>query len=131
MNLRDVQKVLDYTSAYYDITTDEMLSKSRKAELIRAKHASIYLIYTLLNGTKIEIARLLGMDHSSIIHAIKSVEGGTFSGRAEDIDQLALEIADKILPKHCVDNRNNKPKTIKLSYGDNQDCCGMFYFSVS
>ncbi|ACZ00501.1 chromosomal replication initiator protein DnaA [Streptobacillus moniliformis] len=66
-------KILDTVSVYYNIEKSEILGKSRKAEIVRARDASRYLLTNILKITLGEIGKMFGSDHTSIVKALEKI----------------------------------------------------------
>lgn len=62
------------TSQYYKIPLADLKSKSRIKEVAKARHVAMYLARKILNHTFDEIGKYFGgRDHSSVVHAEKTV----------------------------------------------------------
>ncbi|WP_156299755.1 chromosomal replication initiator protein DnaA [Streptobacillus canis] len=66
-------KILDAVSTYYNIKKEEILGKSRKVEIVRARDASRYLLNFILKITLGEIGKMFGSDHTSVVKAIDKI----------------------------------------------------------
>ncbi|CAM3151761.1 chromosomal replication initiator protein DnaA [Streptobacillus ratti] len=66
-------KILDTVSVYYNIEKEEILGKSRKAEIVRARDASRYLLTNILKITLGEIGKMFSSDHTSIVKALEKI----------------------------------------------------------
>ena len=77
---RRVQKVtpktiLSRTAKHFSFKTKELCGKSRKAELVTARHIAIYLLRKDLDLPLMKIGDLLGgRDHTSVMYAIEKIE---------------------------------------------------------
>ncbi len=92
-----IESIQKHVSNHFDVPFDIMISRSRKQDVTQARHIAIYLIKQL---TKFPL-KFIGIkfgnrDHSTIVHAINSVE----KKRSLDnsfkltIDRLLKEIKD-------------------------------------
>jgi len=69
------RSVLAKTARYFSFKTKDLCGKSRKAELVTARHIAMYLLRKDLNLPLIKIGELLGgKDHTTVIYAIEKVE---------------------------------------------------------
>lgn len=60
---------------YYNITVDQMLSRSRKSNIVAARHISMYLSRKLTGNSLVTIGDKCGKkDHATVLHACKSIE---------------------------------------------------------
>ncbi|CAM3190851.1 chromosomal replication initiator protein DnaA [Streptobacillus felis] len=69
----NTEKIFEIVSNYYDISIEEILGKSRKAEIVRARDASRYLLTYVLKITLGDIGKLFGSDHSSVVKALEKI----------------------------------------------------------
>ncbi len=69
-----INRVISVIASYYGIPKSEILGKSRKAEIMMARHISIYFARTLLEMSLIEIGRAFHRDHSTIISSINKIK---------------------------------------------------------
>ncbi|WP_066900510.1 chromosomal replication initiator protein DnaA [Streptobacillus notomytis] len=67
------EKILETVSVYYNIEKSEILGKSRKTEIVRARDASRYLLTNILKITLGEIGKMFGSDHTSIVKALEKI----------------------------------------------------------
>ncbi len=73
-----IPKIIDTVAEYYDITPDELMSKSRKLLIIKARHISIFFARDMLQLSYHNIAKFYqvydGKDtHATIMHGVNSV----------------------------------------------------------
>ena len=69
------RSVLAKTARYFSFKTKELCGKSRKAELVTARHIAMYLLRKDLNLPLMKIGEILGgKDHTSVIYAIEKIE---------------------------------------------------------
>jgi len=62
--------IISLCAKHFDFKTSELCGKSRKKELVFARHLTAYLLLTEINLPLEEVGRLLGgRDHTSIMHA--------------------------------------------------------------
>jgi chromosomal replication initiator protein len=79
-------------ASYYKLPLGDIRGKKRKAELVLARHISMYLIHKLLKKTLEEIGEYFDKrDHSTVIHAIDKMrkrikEEGSFSQLIYEIE---------------------------------------------
>lgn len=57
----------------FNVTWEQILSKSRKNEIVTARHIYIYLCFVMLNFNKTKIARILDKDHTTAINSINVI----------------------------------------------------------
>lgn len=66
---KSVNFVINDIATAANITRSELLGKSRKANLVRARFVLCYILYEYAQLTYNEIAAIVGRDHSTIINA--------------------------------------------------------------
>tara|TARA_R100000781_G_scaffold105275_1_gene69108 strand:- start:325 stop:750 length:426 start_codon:yes stop_codon:yes gene_type:complete len=66
--LKCLPKVCDY----WNVDADEVLGRSRKRNIINAKHSLRYFLNTYGDLTACDIGALTNCDHSSVLHSIKT-----------------------------------------------------------
>lgn len=74
MNNPVLELVISLTATYFGVDPTEVRGSSRKQEYVIPRHVAIAIIYKKVLPSKKAIGRMLGMDHSSIIHATRSAQ---------------------------------------------------------
>ncbi len=69
-----IDKIIVEVSRYYKVSEQDIRSKKRMAEIVWARHVSIYLTSKLTSISNIQISKELKMNHTSIGHALQNVE---------------------------------------------------------
>ncbi len=73
--LLTVESIAKTVASYYKLPLGDIRGKNRKAELVLARHISMYLIHKLLKKTLEEIGEYFNKrDHSTVIHAIDKMK---------------------------------------------------------
>lgn len=92
-----VEQILNQTCAYFQIDPTDVLSQSRKANVVAARQITMYLVqkHTHLSTTKIGAA-IGGRSHATVLHSCQNVEqrldsDETFSAQ---INELETQLAD-------------------------------------
>jgi chromosomal replication initiator protein len=68
------QLIVEVVTEHFQISMDQMISKSRSNEIARPRQIAMYLCKTMTDTPLDAIGSLLGgRDHSTIIHGIKKV----------------------------------------------------------
>ncbi|MBB5021487.1 chromosomal replication initiator protein DnaA [Desulfurispira natronophila] len=81
----DIQR---HVAQYHNLRVNDLKSKNRSAELSYARHIAMYLCRKLTNMSLPQIGREFGgRDHSTVVHAIKSVEA-----RYNSDDKFKIEL---------------------------------------
>ncbi len=69
-----VEKTFDKVCEKYQVSIQDITGKRRQANIVTARHVSIYIFSQLTDLSSVEIARYFSQDHSTILSAIKNVE---------------------------------------------------------
>ena len=91
----NVPRIISEVAHVLRIPEDDIRSKKRNAEIVFARHVSIYITSTVAKITNFQIAKEFKMDHSSVSHAIKRVE-----------DEISVDSYKRRLVNEIKDNLN-------------------------
>ena len=70
-----IDDIIEKVCAHYDVTTNNVKSKSRKHEFVVARQVSMFLAQKYTKMPVSRIGRLIGnRDHSTVLHSISNVE---------------------------------------------------------
>lgn len=89
-----IQKVV---CDYYNITVDKMLSKTRKGEIVMARHISMYLARKLTKSSLVTIGAKCGnKDHATVLHACKSISNSCETNKnfRRDVEEIEKKITN-------------------------------------
>ena len=79
----DAAEIIEQVADYFRLTEDDLLSRSRKQEIAKARQIAMYLCRELTDDSYSRIGtRFGGRDHSTVIHAYRKIE----EKREEDAD---------------------------------------------
>lgn len=68
------KEIIDVVVQYYGVEKDDVIARSRKQEIVRARHVAMYLCRNLTNMSLSKIGtRFAGRDHSTISHACTKI----------------------------------------------------------
>jgi len=71
-----VEEILKLVSAHYNVTRADLLSSRRTASVVRPRQIAMYLSKTLTLRSLPEIGRRFGgRDHTTVLHAVRKIEG--------------------------------------------------------
>ena len=80
---------------YFNITRDDILSKSRKRQIVQARQIAMYLSRNLISNCSLSTigAEIGGKDHATVLHACTTVADlmstdKTFRKYVTDIEQI-------------------------------------------
>ena len=70
----DIKYIQDIVSKYFNISIEEMKDKARKKEIVIARQVAMYFSKDFTNNSLKSIGfHFGGRDHSTVIHAVQSV----------------------------------------------------------
>lgn len=107
--LKDIQQVkekvtpdviIEYVAKYYKLSRSEILGKSRRKDVVLARHIAIWIVKKQLDLSLEQIGRFFGnRDHSTIINAVRKIEKET---EQSDITfkRTISEISNEIFKKN-------------------------------
>lgn len=90
--------------SYYNVNTNDLISRDRTAKVVRIKHMYFYLCtkFTLLSFQA--IGKSAGVHHASVIHAKNKIESQIeiYKNIYNDFENLKLKLAEntKLIPIH-------------------------------
>lgn len=85
-------RILSTVSDYYKVSKKDIIGKSRKKEIVSARHVGIYLTRQILGLSYSEIGKIFGSrDHSTIMSACKSIDKSKNMDQATKMALRALE----------------------------------------
>jgi len=71
-----VEEILKLVSAHFNVTRADLLSSRRTASVVRPRQIAMYLSRTLTLRSLPEIGRRFGgRDHTTVLHAVRKIEG--------------------------------------------------------
>lgn len=89
------KKIIETVSEFYDIDQKDVLSPSRKKEIVKPRQIAMYLLREELKNSYPTIGRKLGgRDHTTVIHACNKIGRETKNNEkiAQEIDLIKLRL---------------------------------------
>ncbi len=68
------KRIIQSVGKYYGIPEESIMSKTRKADVMLARHIAIYFCRNILDMNLLTIGRLFGKDHTTIMNSIKKID---------------------------------------------------------
>ena len=93
-----IDKVQKVVCDYFNITRDDLLSKTRKRQIVQARQIAMYMSRTLINCSLSTIgAENGGKDHATVLHACSTVNDlmatdKTFKQYVTDIEKILVPV---------------------------------------
>ncbi len=88
MKIEDIQKLV---ASHYSVTRADILSSRRTATVVKPRQVAMYLSKALTLRSLPEIGRRFGgRDHTTVLHAVRKIEGLSASDSAlrEELELL-------------------------------------------
>jgi chromosomal replication initiator protein len=94
VKIEDIQRVV---ARQYNVSRSDLLSSRRTANVVRPRQVAMYLAKTLTLRSLPEIGRRFGgRDHTTVLHAVRKIEGlvGNDMALAEEIEILKHQLQE-------------------------------------
>ena len=94
VKIEEIQRVV---SRQYNVSRGDLLSSRRTANVVRPRQIAMYLAKTLTLRSLPEIGRRFGgRDHTTVLHAVRKIEGlvGSDTALADEIELLKRQLQD-------------------------------------
>ena len=94
VKIEDIQRVV---ARQYNVSRSDLLSSRRTANVVRPRQVAMYLAKTLTLRSLPEIGRRFGgRDHTTVLHAVRKIEGlvGNDLALAEEIEILKRQLQE-------------------------------------
>ncbi len=90
-----IQHIVSVVAKNYQVSTADVLGKSRKAEIALPRHLSVYFARVLLDISLMDIGRYFSRDHSTILSSIKKIEKESSSN--QELSRVIYDLRKKII----------------------------------
>ena len=94
VRIEDIQKLV---ATHYQVTRADLLSSRRNANVVKPRQVAMFLAKSLTLRSYPEIGRRFGgRDHTTVLHAVRKIEGlcKSDTGLKEDVDLLTRMLLD-------------------------------------
>ncbi len=94
VKIEDIQRVV---ARQYNVSRGDLLSSRRTANVVRPRQVAMYLAKTLTLRSLPEIGRRFGgRDHTTVLHAVRKIEGlvGSDNALADEIEVLKRQLQE-------------------------------------
>jgi chromosomal replication initiator protein len=94
VKIEDIQRIV---ARQYNVSRSDLLSSRRTANVVRPRQVAMYLAKTLTLRSLPEIGRRFGgRDHTTVLHAVRKIEGlvGNDVALAEEIEGLKRQLQE-------------------------------------
>jgi chromosomal replication initiator protein len=95
VKIEDIQRVV---ARQYNVSRGDLLSSRRTANVVRPRQVAMYLAKTLTLRSLPEIGRRFGgRDHTTVLHAVRKIEGlvGSDAALADEIEVLKRQLREE------------------------------------
>ena len=69
----NIENVIYYICKLYNVTYDDVKSKSREFEIVRARHLTAYVLHRIIGIGQVKTGKYIHRDHSSVCTSCKEV----------------------------------------------------------
>ena len=94
-----IDKVQKVVCDYFNITRDDLLSKTRKRQIVQARQIAMYMSRNLISNCSLSTigAEIGGKDHATVLHACTTVNDlmstdKTFKQYVTDIEKILVPV---------------------------------------
>ena len=94
-----IDKVQKVVCEYFNITRDDLLSKTRKRQIVQARQIAMYMSRSLISNCSLSTigAEIGGKDHATVLHACTTVNDlmstdKTFKQYVTDIEKILVPV---------------------------------------
>lgn len=89
-----IERILMAVSKAYGVSVEDLKSKKKTDSIANARHVAIYVIKKLTDLTLVEIGKIMGRNHSTLLYSIERVETNirTVNGYEAQIKQIIKEV---------------------------------------
>jgi chromosomal replication initiator protein len=94
VRIEDIQRIV---ARQYNVSRSDLLSSRRTANVVRPRQIAMYLAKTLTLRSLPEIGRRFGgRDHTTVLHAVRKIEGliGSDNSLAAEIESLKSQLQE-------------------------------------
>jgi chromosomal replication initiator protein len=94
VKIEDIQRIV---ARQYNVSRGDLLSSRRTANVVRPRQVAMYLAKTLTLRSLPEIGRRFGgRDHTTVLHAVRKIEGliGNDNALSDEIDLLKRQLQE-------------------------------------
>ncbi|MGZ9074088.1 MAG: helix-turn-helix domain-containing protein, partial [Rhodoplanes sp.] len=94
VKIEEIQRIV---ARRYNVSRGDLLSSRRTANVVRPRQIAMYLAKTLTLRSLPEIGRRFGgRDHTTVLHAVRKIEGlvGNDGALAEEIEAIKRELQE-------------------------------------
>ena len=71
LTLRDLDSILKFVSFKFNVSSEDIKSKSRKMEFVHPRQIFCYMARKLTDKSYTDIGYFINRDHATVMHAIK------------------------------------------------------------
>jgi hypothetical protein len=95
---KKIEFIKEIVSAYLKHPIEDYDNKSRKRESVKLKYVTMFLILKRIQISLVELGKMFGYDHATVIHARKQISGYILFDQdlKKEIDQMLALIDHKL-----------------------------------
>jgi hypothetical protein len=88
--IEPLENSIDASARRFEVTVDDMLSTSRRQEVVEARQVASYVSHRLFGVSCTQVGRAMNRDHSTILFSVGRV------GENPRLRRIALDIAERL-----------------------------------
>ena len=69
-----VEKIVDEVSRTYNISSDDIYSRKKSADIAHARQISMYIVSQIMSLSSTEIGKKFNKDHTTVLYTIEKVK---------------------------------------------------------
>ncbi len=69
-----VEKIVEEVSRTYNVSTEDIFSKKKSADIAKARQISIYIVHTVMGLSSTEIGKKFNKDHTTILYTTDKIK---------------------------------------------------------
>ena len=69
-----VEKIVDEVSRTYNVTSDDIYSRKKSADIAHARQIAMYIVSKVINLSSTEIGKSFNKDHTTVLYTIEKIK---------------------------------------------------------
>jgi chromosomal replication initiator protein len=91
----DKENIIRVVCEHFDYTVDQLKEQDRHRPFVFARNCLTYFLFKYTRMSKVEIGKLLGKHHTSIIHSLRALQD--LADTEESVNETISDIRRKLL----------------------------------
>jgi chromosomal replication initiator protein len=73
--------IVEETAKFYGLDSKSLLGNSRKANIVKARQVSMFIVRSMTNMSLPEMGKFYGMHHTTVMHSVEKIENALKSDK--------------------------------------------------